>query len=138
MILVADRRSEDRHDPIACVLVNRALEAVNAVSEDAKETVHDSVPLFGAQLRRELHRTLHVRRVDRMLLALACEGAARRQDFLGEVFRRVGAGVGGWRVRQWFSDSMAARIAEILSSLTRRAAFRTGGCIGKWCSTLPA
>ena len=78
MVLVRDRRAEQRHDPVAGVLVDRALEAVNAVGEDREEAIHDLVPLFGIDLLGELHRALHVGEEDGHLLALAFEGGCAR------------------------------------------------------------
>src|SRR5262245_19059429 len=41
MVLVRDRRTEERHDPIAGVLVDRAFEAVNSFGQDREEAIHD-------------------------------------------------------------------------------------------------
>jgi hypothetical protein len=38
VILVRDRSPEQRHDPVAPIFVNRALEAVNAFGQDLEET----------------------------------------------------------------------------------------------------
>ena len=48
-----------------------------------EEAVHDLVPLFGVELLGEIHRALHVGEEHGDLLALAFEGATRRQDLLG-------------------------------------------------------
>ena len=77
MVLVRDRRAEQRHDPVAGVLVDRALEAVNALGEDREEAIHDPVPLLGIDLLGELHRALHVGEEHRHLLPLAFEGGLR-------------------------------------------------------------
>jgi hypothetical protein len=95
VILMRDRRAEQRHDSIARVLVDGAFEAVNALGEDREEAVHDLVPLFGIELLGQVHRSFHVSKEDRHLLAFAFEGAARREDLLGEVLRRVRARVRG-------------------------------------------
>src|SRR6266542_4583031 len=47
MILVSDRCAEQRHDSIARVLIDRPLEAVDTISEDLEEALHDSVPFLG-------------------------------------------------------------------------------------------
>ena len=78
VVLVRDRRAEERHDAVAGELVDRALEAVHAVGEDREEAVHDLVPLFGIDLLGELHRALHVGEQHRDLLALAFEGGRAR------------------------------------------------------------
>ena len=41
VVLVGDGRAEERHDPVAGVLVDRALEAVHAVGQDLEEAVQD-------------------------------------------------------------------------------------------------
>ena len=56
------------------------------------------MPLLGVDLLGEIHRALHVGEEDGHLLALAFEGAARGEDLLGEMLRRVGAWI-GWRAR---------------------------------------
>ena len=93
MILVRDRRSEQRHDAVARVLIDRAFEAVNSVRKDREETIHNLVPLFRVDLFGKVHRALHVGEEDGHLLALAFESGARREDLLGEVLRRVGPGL---------------------------------------------
>ena len=42
VVLVRDRRAEQRHDAVAGVLVHRALEAMHAVGEDLEEAVEDA------------------------------------------------------------------------------------------------
>ena len=54
VILVCDRRAEQRHDPIARVLVDGALEAVHAVGENLEEAIEDLVPLFRIDLLGKL------------------------------------------------------------------------------------
>ena len=55
-------RREERHDPVARVLVDRALEAMHAVGEDREEAIEDRVPRFRIELlgqlrfRRDLDR----------------------------------------------------------------------------------
>ena len=78
VVLVRDRRAEERHDAVAGVLVHRALEAMDAVGEDREEAVEDLVPLFGIELLGQIHRALHVGEEHGHLLALAFEGGLRR------------------------------------------------------------
>ena len=77
MILVRDRRAEQRHDAVAGVLVDDALEAMHAVGEDLEEAVHDRAPLLRIELLGQLHRALHVGEQHGDLLALAFEGGLR-------------------------------------------------------------
>ena len=55
VVFVGDGRAEESHDPIARVLVDRPLEAMDAVAEDLEEAVQESMPLFGTELVGELH-----------------------------------------------------------------------------------
>ena len=89
MILVRDRRAEERHDAVAGELVDEALEALDALGEDREEALHDAAPLLRVELLGELHRALHVGEEHRHLLALAFEGGLRLQDLLGEVLGGV-------------------------------------------------
>jgi hypothetical protein len=63
------------------------------VGKDLEETVEDAVPHLGIDLLREIHRPLQVGEEYSHLLSLALERATRREDLLGEVLRRIGAGV---------------------------------------------
>jgi hypothetical protein len=91
VILMGDWRSEQRHDPVAGVLVYGAFETVNPICEQTEEPIHDFVPLFGAHLRGELDRSFHIRKQHRHLLALAFEGGLGLKDLLGEMLWCVGA-----------------------------------------------
>jgi hypothetical protein len=57
-------------------LIDRSLEAVNAVGKDPEKTVEDAVPLLGIDLFGQRHGALHVREEDRDLLSLAFESRA--------------------------------------------------------------
>jgi hypothetical protein len=46
VILVRDRRTEERHDAVAGELIDEALEALDAIGEDREEALHDLRPLF--------------------------------------------------------------------------------------------
>src|SRR5207342_603577 len=74
VVLVRDRSPEQRHDPVASELVDRALEAMNALGEDPEEPIHDLVPFFGIDLLGEVHGALHVGEEYRHLLAFTLEG----------------------------------------------------------------
>ena len=85
MVLMRDRRPEQRHDAVAGVLVHRAFEAMHALGEDREEALEDAVPFLGVELFGEHHRALHIGEQHRHLLALALERRARLQDAVGEV-----------------------------------------------------
>ena len=109
VVLVRDRRPEQRHDPVAGVLIDGPLEAVHAVGEDLEEAVEDAVPLLRVDPLRQLHRALHVGEQHRDPLALPLEYRARLEDLLDEVLRRVGARVAR---RRGIGDRLAAARAE--------------------------
>jgi hypothetical protein len=92
VVLVSDRRPKERHDPVAGVLVDGALEAVHAVRQDLEEAVEDAVPLLGVDLLGQLQRALDVGKQDGHLLALALQGGLALEDPVGEVFGGVVAG----------------------------------------------
>src|SRR5437867_589880 len=113
VVLVRDRRAEERHDAVARVLVHRPLEAVHAVGEDHEEAVEDPVPRLGVELLGELHGALYVGEEDGYPLALAFEGRAGGEDLLGEVPGGIGAGREGTRSHAHGVDaSGAAAVAE--------------------------
>ena len=95
VVLVGDRGAEQRHDAVAGELVDRALEAVDALAEDREEALHDLPPLLGVASLGELHRAHHVGEQHRHLLALALQGALAGADLLGEVLGDVEARSGG-------------------------------------------
>src|SRR5712691_265844 len=74
VVLVRDRRSEERHDAVAGVLVDRALEAVHAFSEDLEEALENPVPLFGIELLGQFHRALPVGEEHRDLFCARLRG----------------------------------------------------------------
>ncbi len=120
VILVGDRRPEQRHDAVSRVLVHRPLEAVHALGQYLEETVEDRMPLLGVELLGQFHRAFDIREQDRDLLALALERGARAQDLLRQVTRRVGDGGGCTRGRESAAATVTeARAAPRLSSAAR-------------------
>jgi hypothetical protein len=113
VVLVGDRRPEQRHDAIARVLVDRPLIAVDPLRQDLEEAIHQAVPLLGVHLLGQLHRALDVRKQHRHLLALALEGGLGLEDLVREVAWRVVAGGTLWRSRSSASTQrLAAAVAE--------------------------
>ena len=55
MILMRDRSAEERHDPVARVLIDGPFETMNAFGEDLEEALEDAMPFLGVELFRELH-----------------------------------------------------------------------------------
>ena len=86
VILVRDRRAEERHDAVAGELVDEAFEALYAFGEDREEAGHNARERFGVEALRQLHRTLHIGEEDGDLLALPLHRRLRLADFVGEVY----------------------------------------------------
>ena len=80
VILVSDRRPEERHDPVAHDLVDRALVAVDGVHHAFQDGVEQLPRLLGVAVRQQLHRPLHVGEKDGDLLALALKRGLRGED----------------------------------------------------------
>ena len=119
VILVGERRAEQRHDPVAHDLVDGALVAVDGLHHPFEHGVEELARLLGIAVGEQLHRALEVGEEHRDLLALALEGALRGEDPLGEVLGRVRLWGGEPRYRRWRRGSCreccAAAIAEICS-----------------------
>ena len=98
MILVGQRRAEERHDPVAHDLVHRALVAVDRLHHALEDGVEELARLLGIAVGEQLHRALEVGEEHRDLLALALEGGLGGEDLLGEVLGGVGLGRGEARL----------------------------------------
>src|SRR5262249_38802488 len=85
--------------------------------------VEDLTRLLGVAVGEQLHRALQIGEEHGDLLALALEGALRRQDSLGEVLRRIGFGRSKSRRRCWRGyrcECCAAAIAELAPGVSLR------------------
>jgi len=92
VVLVRDGGAEHRHQPIAHQPADRSLVPVDGVHHQASHTVEERLCLFRIAALDQLRRSNDVGEQDRDLLPLACEGGTTREDLLGQVARRVGAG----------------------------------------------
>src|SRR5262249_31507321 len=99
VVLVGDRRAEERHHAVAGELVDRALDPVNRRGEDLEHSIEHPMPLFGVELLGQAHRVDNVHEQDTQVLSLTLERAPGGEDLLSEVARRVGAGVARHRRR---------------------------------------
>ena len=122
VVLVGERRAEERHDAVAHDLIHRALVAVDSFHHSLEHRVEDSPRLLRVAVGEKLHRALHVGEEDGDLLALALEGRLRGEDALGEVLRCVGVrraeAAGDGRVgsrRDAGRDRAAALTTELLA-----------------------
>ena len=85
VILVGERRAEERHDAVAHHLVHGALVAVDRLHHVLEHGVEELARLLGVAIGEQLHRALEVGEEDRDLLALAFEGGLGGEDLLGEM-----------------------------------------------------
>ena len=90
VVFVGDRRPEERHDPIAHHLVDRALVVVNALHHPFEDRIQDLPGLLGVTVGEQLHGALQVGEEDGDLFPFAFEGGLRRENLLGEVPGDVG------------------------------------------------
>ncbi len=85
VILMSDRRSEERHDPVPRVLVDGPFEPMHSGGQGLEETIEHLVPGLGADALRERLRPFHIGEEHRHLLAFSLERGAGGEDLLREV-----------------------------------------------------
>jgi hypothetical protein len=104
VILVGDRRPEERHNAVAHDLVHRALEAMDRVDHALEDRVKKCSRLLRISADYELHRASKIGEQHGDLLAFTLESSPALEDLLGEKLRRLGVGRGGRQpgaVRDW-------------------------------------
>ena len=89
VVLVRQRRPEQRHDAVAHDLVHRALVAMHRFHHPLEDRVEQPPRFLGIAIGEQLHRSFEVGEEHGDLLALALEGGARGQDLVGEMLGRV-------------------------------------------------
>jgi len=89
VVLVGDGGAEERHDAVAEELVDRALVAVHLGQHEVEGAAHEPMHFLGVEALGQRGEPRDVHEEHRHLLALALEGAAGGQNFLGEVLRRI-------------------------------------------------
>src|SRR3990172_5343402 len=92
VVLQGEGRAEQGHDPVAGELVHRALVPVDLRQHHLEEAIHQVVELLRVELLGEAGEVLEVGEEDGDLLALALQRRPGREDALGQVLGRVGAG----------------------------------------------
>jgi hypothetical protein len=92
VVLVGDRRAEERHDPIAHYLVDGAFVPVDGLHHALEHRVEELARLLGIAVGEQFHRALEVGEEDRDLFALTLQRGLRVDDPFGKVLRRVGVG----------------------------------------------
>jgi len=89
VVLVGHWSAEERHDPVAHDLVDRALVAVHGLHHSLEDRVEELAGFLGIAVGEQLHRALEVGEKDGDLLALAFQGGFGGEDFLGQVLGGV-------------------------------------------------
>ena len=80
VILVGERRAEERHDPVAHHLVHRAFVAVHRLHHVFKNGVENLSGFFRITVGEQFHRAFQVGKEHRDLLALPFERRLGGQD----------------------------------------------------------
>jgi hypothetical protein len=86
VVLVGERRAEERHDPVAHDLVDGALVAVDGLHHPLEDGIESLRRLLGIAVGEELHRALEVGEEHGDLLALAFEGGLRGENLSARCF----------------------------------------------------
>jgi hypothetical protein len=92
VVLVGERRPEERHDPVAHHLVDGALVAVDGLHHPLQYRVEQLPSFLGIPVGEELHRALQVSEEHGHLLALAFQRALRGEDLVGQVLGGIRVG----------------------------------------------
>src|SRR5216683_1115435 len=125
VILVRDRRAEERHEAVAQELVDGALEAVDLAERPLEEGAEQRVHAVGPELLGQYGGADQIAEQHRDRLALAFERAARGQDLLGEVLWRIGFGSPGLDLR---ANRLPTLQAELRRSGQLGSTLRAGQC----------
>jgi hypothetical protein len=121
VILVRDRRAEDRHEAVAHGVTDGPLVVVDGIHHELEDWIEDGLRLLGIAVSDELGRALQVRKEHRHMLALAFDGVARRQDLLDEMLGRVGCRRG---------QTLGRRLPALGAELRGRGYSRTAAAAG--------
>ena len=89
MVLVRDRRAEERHDAVTGELVHRAFVPVHLGQHDLERARHQRVHVLGVESGRERGEPRDVHKQDGDLLTLAREGRFGGEDAVGEMLGGV-------------------------------------------------
>jgi hypothetical protein len=129
VILVGDGRSEQRHDPVAEKLVDRALVAVNFGEHEIEGPAHQPVDLLGVEALRQRRKPRDIHEQYGHLLAFAGERAFRGKDLLGKVLGRVSLRRGEPRLRGSgdCGQRSPATPAKLLAALVEKTTRYTRG-----------
>jgi hypothetical protein len=114
------------NNAVAPELGDRALVAVDGVHHPAQAALHQVVHLLLVQSLGDRGKPYGVGEQGGHGAPFPFQGGAVAEDLLGQVARRVGAGVGYCRWLRGFDKTMAAFATEPLAWLVASAAGSTG------------
>src|SRR6266446_5982681 len=126
MILVRQRRAEERHDAVTHHLIHRALVSMDGVHHPLEDWIEELAGVLGVSLGEQLHGAFQIGEEHGHLLALAFERRPRRQDALGEMPGRMDARAARVRGAVVGYEARAAPVAEAAAGGVRLAARRAG------------
>ena len=135
MVLVGDRRAEERHEAIAEELIDGALVAVDLGEAQGEEPVQEGVHRLRAQTLGQRRGVGDVAEEHGHLLALPLDRAPQGEDLVSEVLRSVGLWARELRRRCGLAERRSALPTESVSRGIRGAAGCADG--GQRGGTLP-
>ena len=97
MIFMRQRRTEERHDPVAHDLIHCSLITMHSFHHVFEHWIKQFARFFRIAVGEQLHRSFHVSEQYRDLLTLAFESALGSENLFGEMFR--GVSLGGSKLR---------------------------------------
>src|SRR5215831_10753248 len=140
VVLMGNRGSEQRHDPVTHDLVDRALIAMDRFHHLLEHRVEHPAGLLGVTVGQQLHRALEIGKEHGDLLALALERIPGRENLLGEVPR----GVAVWSVSFYLGGGWARAVERLATFSTKFLPGWIRGAAAAWtrqgepASTVPA
>ena len=140
VLLMGERRAEERHDPIAHHLVDRSFVTVHGLHHPLQHGIEQLAGVFGVAVSQQLHGGLQVSEEDGDLLSLALEDGLGREDPLGEVLGDIRLGRAEPRLNGagCCRQRPATAPAELLAALVQEATRGASGSEGQPALTTEA
>jgi hypothetical protein len=91
------RSAKQRHETVTQKLIDGSLIAMNLAQRQLKKAVQQEMHIFRANLPCQWGRVLKIAEENRYLLPFAFKGTPGRQDFLSQVWWRIGQRFMLWR-----------------------------------------
>ena len=101
MVLMCQGRAKQRHDAVTHDLIDGAFVAMHGRHHALQHRIEELAGLLRIAVGEQLHGAFEVGKQHRHLFALAFQGTAGGEDFLGEIGRGVGEGCCAGAPRAW-------------------------------------